>query len=94
MSESRWQPGRFVAEKEHSTQPPADVVNQRYRLQPADLPSGRVVTVVRAVTVQGLDATTPLLHGEHLPRPLVLDQANVAALTQLAGSRLFADWVG
>jgi hypothetical protein len=70
------------------------VVDGRYRLQPADLPTPLVRAQVRAVTLQGMEAPALLLHLTGLPKPLVLDSPNRETLLTLTGTSIFESWVG
>ena len=70
------------------------VVDERYRLLPADLNGRARQVMIKAVTFEGVEQFTPLLHFEGVARPLALDPEQRIAMAQLARSTLTADWVG
>jgi hypothetical protein len=97
MARTISQAERIEGERQHGTAAPAPVVDRYYRLQPSDL--GGVdapprTVVVRLVGVQGFEEPLPLLHLTGLVKPLLLDAANVAAITRIAASPLQRDWAG
>lgn len=94
MPKAIGQAERLDAERKHAPQPSAHVVEQRYRLQPADLPPGGLQAEVMRVTKQGVEAVIPVMHLRTVSRPLLLDDANVRRMTALAGSPLHEDWIG
>lgn len=79
----------------------APVVDERYRLQPADLQGLPLRTVIHKVTYQGLEQLTPVLHFADLPlghlalvKHLALDAAQCRELIRLTRSSFCGDWVG
>ncbi len=70
------------------------IVDQRYRLAPADLAGRPRQVMVRQVGMQGLDELTPLLYFEGVARPLALDYDQRVAMSRIARSYRIADWVG
>jgi hypothetical protein len=70
------------------------VVDERYRLLPADLNGRPRQVMIKAVTFEGVEQFTPLLHFEGVARPLALDPAQRIDMAALAHSTLTADWVG
>jgi hypothetical protein len=94
MPKATHQADRLDAERQHAPQPPARVVEERYRLQPADLPPAGLGGEVTRVTRQGVEAITPVLHLRGAPKPLLLDGENMRRMSAVAGSPLHADWVG
>lgn len=94
MPKAIGQAERLEAERRHAPQPLAHVIDQRYRLQPADLPPGGLQAEVLRVTKQGVEAVIPMLHLRGVARPLLLDDVNVQRMTALAGSPLHENWTG
>jgi hypothetical protein len=97
MSRTISQAERIKGERQHRLGAQSSVVDRFYRLQPADL--GGIdapprAAAVRHVSAQGIEQPQPLLHLEGLTKPLLLDAANVAALTRITASPLQRDWVG
>jgi hypothetical protein len=94
MPKATQQAQRLDTERKHAASPPARVVEQRYRLQPADLPTTGLQGAVTRITRQGVETVTPVLHLRGAPRPLLLDDENVRRMVAVAGSPLQGDWVG
>ena len=94
MPKATHQANRLDAERKHAPPAPARVVEQRYRLQPADLPAAGLETSVTTVTRQGVEAVTPVLHLRDVARPFLLDGENTQRVTAIAGSPLATDWTG
>ena len=97
MSRTISQAERIEGERQHRLGEQPSVVHRFYRLQPADLGGidapPRAATV-RHVSAQGIEQPQPMLHLGGLTKPLLLDAANVAALTRITASPLQRDWVG
>ncbi len=72
----------------------SDTIDIRYRLQPADLGGNPRSVLVRAVTLQGVETLTPLVHFEGLARPLALDLNQRIQIAEIARSHLLVDWIG
>jgi hypothetical protein len=71
------------------------VVDQRYRLQAPDLGGIPQRVIIGAISFQGLEELTPVLHFEGLPnKHLVLNSAQRQELIRLMHSSLCSDWVG
>ena len=70
------------------------VIDQRYRLAPADLAGRPRQVMVRQVGMEGLDELTPLLFFEGVARPLALDHDQRMAMSRIAHSHRTTDWVG
>lgn len=51
----------------------SDTIDIHYRLQPERLSGGTAPSVVRNITLEGVEALTPLVYFEGLARPLALD---------------------
>lgn len=97
MSRTVSQAKRIEGERQHGMAPPVAVVERYYRLQPADLggPDAPPRTAtVRLVGAQGVEQPVPVLHLTGIAKPLLLDAANVSALTRIAASPLQRDWIG
>ena len=94
MPKATHQANRLDAERKHAPPAPARVVEQRYRLQPADLPAAGLETSVTTVTRQGVEAVTPVLHLRDVARPFLLDGENIQRMAAIAGSPLATDWTG
>ena len=94
MPKATHQADRLDAERKHA--PPASprVVEQRYRLQPADLPAAGLTAEVTHVSRQGVETVTPVLHLRGAPKPLLLDKENIRRMIAVAGSPLPAAWTG
>lgn len=94
MPKATHQADRLDAERKHA--PPASprVVEQRYRLQPADLPAAGLTAEVTHVSRQGVETVTPVLHLRGAPKPLLLDEENIRRMIAVAGSPLPAAWTG
>jgi hypothetical protein len=69
-------------------------VDQKYRLQPADLQGRPRRVVIANVTYQGLEDARPVLHFVGQTKRLVLNADQTRQLIALTGSAHFADWVG
>lgn len=94
MSGSSEQAQRLQAEARQATQAAPGVIATHYRLQPADLPHGKLLFTVEAVSLQGIETLSPVAHSQLLPKPLVLDAEAIHTLSLLAGSPLIESWVG
>ncbi len=70
------------------------IVDNRYRLTPADLNGRPRQVVVKAVTMEGVETMTPVLHFEGVARPLTLGLAQRTDMALIARSTLTTDWVG
>lgn len=71
------------------------VVDKRYRLQSVDLGDAPQRTIIRAISFQGLEELTPVLHFEGLPgKHLALNSAQRQELIRMMHSSLCSDWVG
>lgn len=70
------------------------MVDERYRLTPADLNGRARQVMIKAVTFEGVERFTPLLHFEGVARPLALDPEQRIDMAAVAHSTLAADWVG
>ena len=71
------------------------VVDQRYRLQPADLAGSQQRAVIRQVSFQGLEEMTPVLHlAGPLTKRLTLDADQRRELIATLRSSLCDDWIG
>jgi hypothetical protein len=73
--------------------PYSRAVEERYRLQPADLDSLLEVTVTN-VTLQGLETVQPVLHFDGLSKWLTLDDIQSDEMARATGSAVFQDWLG
>ena len=69
-------------------------IDDEYRLRPADLTERPWRTIVANVTVQGVEATQPVLHLAGVTKRLVLDEAQCRALIDITGSASLRDWIG
>ena len=97
MSRTISQAQRIEGERQHGMTQPVAVVERYYRLQPGDLGGPDApprAATVRLVGSQGVEQPVPVLHLTGLARPLLLDAANVTAITRIAASPLQRDWVG
>lgn len=97
MAHTVSQARRVEGERQHGTAAPAQVIDHYYRLQPRDLGGLHALprpANVRLVGVQGVEEPLPVLHLAGIPKPLLLDATNMAALTRIAASPLQRDWVG
>lgn len=72
----------------------SDTIDVRYRLQAADLAGRPRPVLVRAVTLQGVETLTPLVHFEGMARPLALDLDQRIQIAEIARSHLLVDWIG
>jgi hypothetical protein len=70
------------------------IVDNRYRLTSADLNGRPRQVVVKAVTMEGVEIMTPVLHFEGVARPLALGLAQRTDMALIARSTLTTDWVG
>lgn len=71
-----------------------EVVDRRYRLNPADLAGRTRPVIVCSVTYEGLEELRPLVHFEGLGRPLSLDPDQRLDMARITHSTLLVDWVG
>jgi hypothetical protein len=94
MPKATQQAQRLDTERKHASAPPARVVEQRYRLQPGDLPATGLQAEVTRITRQGVETVMPVLQLRGAPRPLLLDEENVRRMVAVAGSPLQGDWIG
>jgi len=99
MAEKASQSVRIAAEAANT--PPYSAVSgravgvvERYRLQPADLPSGLWEGRVHSITTQGVEALTTLAFVEGLAKPLALHDDDVQTLVRLTDSPFAGDWIG
>ena len=72
----------------------SDTIDIHYRLQPQDLGGQPRPVLVRNVTLEGLEALTPLVHFEGMARPLALDVEQRMQIAEIARSNLLVDWIG
>lgn len=70
------------------------IVDGRYRLTPADLNGRPRQVMVKAVTLEGVEDLTPVLHFEGVARPLALGLMQRTDMALIARSTLTTDWVG
>ena len=71
------------------------IVDERYRLHPADLGRGAVHVTIQNVSWQGVEERRLLLHLREFPRKrLVLDQHQLQTLIQLMGTTNEKQWIG
>jgi hypothetical protein len=71
------------------------IVDERYRLQAADLGSGPVRVLISGVSFQGVEELAPVLHFRGPVRKrLVLNATQRRELIALTHSSLCSDWVG
>lgn len=71
------------------------VVDQRYRLQAADLGGAPQRVLIRAISFQGLEELTPVLHFDGLAtKHLALSSVQRQELSRVMHSSLCSDWVG
>lgn len=70
------------------------IVDERYRLKPADVgPTTRVT--IKNVSLQGVEQLRPVLHLAEFPtKRLVIDSTQCEALIRLIGSPFLTDWIG
>ena len=94
MPKATHQADRLDAERKHAPPPSPRVVEQRYRLQPADLPAAGLTAEVTHVSRQGVETVMPVLHLRGAPKPLLLDEENIRRMIAVAGSPLPAAWTG
>ena len=73
--------------------PYSRAVEERYRLQPADL-DGPVEVTITNVTLQGLETVQPVLHFDSLHKWLTLDDIQSDEMARATGSAVFQDWLG
>ena len=73
--------------------PYSRAVEERYRLQPADL-DGPVEVTVTNVTLQGLETVQPVLHFADFGKWLTLDDVQSYELARATCSAVFQDWLG
>ncbi len=73
--------------------PYSRAVEERYRLQPADL-DGPVEVTVTNVTLQGLETVQPVLHFADLEKWLTLGDIQSDEMARATGSAVFQDWLG
>lgn len=99
MANKITQSQRIAAEAAHT--PSSDVVSgravaivDRYRLQPDDLPGGRVAGRIHGVSTQGVEALTSLAYIEGVTKPLALSGEDVERLVRMTGSPFASDWIG
>lgn len=84
---------RVAAEQSQRSAKVPDIVETRYRLQPEDLTYVRRMQI-RAVTSQGIESVTPLLHLDGAPKPLALTPDDIRTLVLLTGSPVYNEWPG
>jgi hypothetical protein len=73
----------------------APIVDERYRLQPADLAGSAQRVLIQQVSFQGLEEMTPVLHfAGPLDKPLALNASQRRELIDLLHSSLCDDWLG
>jgi hypothetical protein len=70
------------------------IVDDEYRLRPADLESRSHTVTITAVSMQGLEEMQPVAHFAETRKRLVLDRDQCTSLILLTGSTLTQDWVG
>lgn len=69
-------------------------VDEKYRLQPADLQGRPRRVVIANVTYQGLEDVRPVLHFAGQTKRLALDAEQTRQLIALTGSAQLTDWIG
>jgi len=71
------------------------IIDDRYRLKPADIGRAILRVTIRNVSLQGVETLCPVLHlGEFPNKRLVIDSTQCQVLIRLTGSPLFTDWIG
>jgi hypothetical protein len=71
------------------------VIDEHYRLRPADVGRSGVHVTVQNVSWQGVEQLQPLLHLREFPqRRLLLNQQQVQSMIEIVGSALAQDWIG
>ena len=71
------------------------IIDERYRLQPADVGRSGVHVTVQNVSWQGIEQLHPLLHLREFPQKrLLLNQQQVQSLIEIVGSTMAQDWIG
>ncbi|HXF61764.1 MAG TPA: hypothetical protein VNK95_09105, partial [Caldilineaceae bacterium] len=69
-------------------------VDEKYRLQPADLQGWPRRVVIANVTFQGIEEARPVLHFAGQTKRLALSAEQTRQLIALTGSAQFSDWIG
>jgi hypothetical protein len=69
-------------------------VDERYRLQASDLAGKSVTATVSNVTLQGLERIQPVLHFHHLPKRMVLSDAQSDAMARITDQAVLEAWIG
>jgi hypothetical protein len=72
----------------------SSVVDERYRLQAVDLAGKRVTATVSNVSLQGLERIQPVLHFHHIPKRMVLDDAQSDAMARITDQAIIEAWIG
>jgi len=71
------------------------IMDERYRLKPADIGRAILRVTIKNVSLQGVEYLSPVLHLAEFPQKrLVIDRAQCQVLIRLTGSLLSADWIG
>ena len=70
------------------------IVDQRYRLTPADLQGRSAVVTIMNVTLQGVEELHPVLHFDTIRKPLVLDPRQCDDVAHLTRSTIMQEWIG
>ncbi|MBX3012147.1 MAG: hypothetical protein KF832_11605 [Caldilineaceae bacterium] len=71
------------------------IIDEHYRLHPADLGRRSVQVTIQNVSWQGVEQLRPLLHLREFPQKrLPLNSAQVQRLVEIVGSSLAQDWIG
>ena len=71
------------------------VIDDGYRLKPADVGRATMRVTINNVSLQGVEELSPVLHLVEFPtKRLVIDGAQGQVLMQLTGSPLLTDWIG
>ena len=72
----------------------SEIVDQEYRLQPADVAGRPRRLVIANVSYQGVEQLAPVLHFEGMTKRLVLSADSVRDLVNLPGTPIFSNWIG
>lgn len=72
----------------------SQLIDDGYRLTPADLDGRPRRLRIANVTTQGLEELVPVLHFDQLTKRLVMTPTQSQQLIAITGSALFSDWIG
>lgn len=70
------------------------LVDDGYRLDPADLRGKPNLVTISNVSYQGVEAMNYVLHFEGIPKRLTLSRAQWQQLAETTGSIAWRDWIG